>query len=247
MGSAHVLLGSLAAAASWGIPDEHWTENARTVFANAVDYALTAEYGEVSGTVSDGDGDPFAGVTVEVVDGLDSTVTAADGSYSILLAPGEHTLRFSAVGSTPVLEDVVVEAGTSQDLDVTLEASGLGAVSGTVTSARDGAGLAGALVELVETGQSATTGPDGSYTINDVAAGTYELRVSADGHLSASQPVDVAAGATTDVDVVLDPAPVVGVLGDYTTDGVVSVPAGERDRRPRRSTGSTSIGSATST
>ena len=100
--------------------------------------------------------------------------------------------------------------------------SGLGAVSGTVTSARDGAGLAGALVELVESGQSATTGPDGSYTISDVAAGTYELRVSADGHLSASQPVDVAAGATTDVDVALDPAPVVGVLGDYPTDGVVT-------------------------
>ncbi|MBB5787017.1 carboxypeptidase regulatory-like domain-containing protein [Jiangella mangrovi] len=223
-GSAHVLLGSLAAAASWGVPDTDWLAPAFAVLDNAVRYAADAEFGAVAGTVVDETGQPLAGATVQA--GAQSATTGADGRYRLLLEPGDHTLRFARPGSTPVEQAVTVTAGGELTADATLTSSGLGAVSGTVTSGRDGAPVAGALVALSGTELTATTDATGAYALADVPGGTYELRVSAGGHFSATAAVTVVAGQEAVADVELEPAPRVGVIGDYASDGIVALLTG---------------------
>lgn len=49
---------------------------------------------------------------------------------------------------------------------------------GTVEDSATGAPLAGATVELVPTGRSATTGPEGAYRMSGVAGGQFQLRVT---------------------------------------------------------------------
>ncbi|SEF15403.1 carboxypeptidase regulatory-like domain-containing protein [Jiangella alba] len=220
-GSAHVLLGSLAAAASWGVPDDDWLPPAFTVLGNAVRYAADARFGAVTGTVSDETGAPLAGVTV-AAGGQDAT-TGDDGGYRLLLEPGDHTVRFTRPGSTPVEQNVTVTAGGTLTVDATLAGSGLGAIRGTVTSGRDGAPVADAQVAVTGTGLTTSTDAAGTYALADVPGGTYELRVSAAGHFTATAAVEVVAGQEAVADVELAPSPRVGVIGDYGGDGIVAL------------------------
>ena len=88
-----------------------------------------------------------------------------------------------------------------------------GSISGTVT-ASDGTGaIVGATVS-VDTGQSATTAADGTYSINDVSTGERDVTASADGFESHTKTTTVYENQPTTVDFALNPV---------TTAGTVSV------------------------
>ena len=72
-----------------------------------------------------------------------------------------------------------------------------GSARGTVVDAAGGAPLAGAVVTLAENGMSATTGPGGTFTIDDVPPGMYTLSVTREGYAPLTTPVTVSAGAAT--------------------------------------------------
>ena len=72
-----------------------------------------------------------------------------------------------------------------------------GSARGVVVDAAGGAPLAGAVVTLAENGMSATTGPGGTFTIDDVPPGMYTLTVIRDGYAPLTTPVTVSAGAAT--------------------------------------------------
>ena len=65
-GSVHLLLGSLGVS-SFGSPTARWTDNARRIYLNGVEWALDASQAEVLGTVSSG-GEPVAGARVTAVE-----------------------------------------------------------------------------------------------------------------------------------------------------------------------------------
>jgi TonB-linked SusC/RagA family outer membrane protein len=71
-----------------------------------------------------------------------------------------------------------------------------GTITGRITSAETGAGLSGVQVLVEGTGQGTLTDPDGRYTIQGVAPGTYTVRVSLIGYGEAEQTVTVADGQT---------------------------------------------------
>ncbi len=83
-----------------------------------------------------------------------------------------------------------------------------GAIAGSVRSRRDAAPLAGARVRVLETGDEATSGPDGSFTLADPGAGTYTLEARAEGFLPERlAEVTVRRGERLEVAMALDPIP----------------------------------------
>jgi subtilisin family serine protease len=79
--------------------------------------------GVVHGVVTDAnDGEPIAGATVSGTPGLVSTVTAADGSYSVRFYPGSYDVTFAKAGYASQTHPVTVSDGSDQALDVALEA-----------------------------------------------------------------------------------------------------------------------------
>jgi iron complex outermembrane recepter protein len=75
-----------------------------------------------------------------------------------------------------------------------------GVVSGKVTAGHSAAVVVGAVVTLEETGQTARTGPDGTFRLEGVRPGRIHLRVSAESFAPARAEVDVAeTGATVPV------------------------------------------------
>ena len=82
----------------------------------------------------------------------------------------------------------------------------MGAVQGTVVDQASGAPLDSAVVTLAEVGQSATTGPDGTFAFDGVPVGEYQLTVTRTGFAPVTSPVTVTAGDQVRLDVRLPAA-----------------------------------------
>ena len=82
----------------------------------------------------------------------------------------------------------------------TVLAQGAGLVQGAVVDEANGAPLADAVVTVEELGSSATTGPDGAFSIPAVPAGDYTVSVLRDGYAPLVTPVTVTAGGTLTLD-----------------------------------------------
>jgi hypothetical protein len=153
--------------------------------------------GGISGVVTDSSAAPLAGVDVADYDAsgarlsADAATTAVDGTYTIAdLLPGTYEIEFSGLAGSSLAPayfggssfatatKVTVASGvTTPSINGTLAAGAT--VSGTVTAAQGGALLGGLDVRLVD-GQNrlideATTNANGTYTLNNVPAGTWYL------------------------------------------------------------------------
>lgn len=82
-----------------------------------------------------------------------------------------------------------------------------GSVAGTVTAAAGGAPIAGATVQ-VDSGQSATTAGNGSYSISGVPTGSRTVTASAPGYMPQSTGVSVNENQTATANFALQAAPV---------------------------------------
>ena len=98
-----------------------------------------------------------------------------------------------------------------------------GTIEGTVRSNDSGAGLGGARVEVPALDIIAFTGPDGSFTLPDLAAGNHIIEVRLIGYGLLSEDVTVTSGQTTAVELGLD-------IVTFTLDELVVVGSRTRPR-----------------
>lgn len=169
-------------------------------------------------------GNPIPGPpTVAVRDGFGNTVTSSKASITVALGanPGGGALAGTASrsanegiasfddltigkpgsGYTLIASSLGVAGATSNAFTIGAAA---GVISGRVTRASDGAALAGAIVDALQTGAvkgSTTSGADGIYTIADLPAGSYDARASAAGYQSQTRAgISVTAGSAATAD-----------------------------------------------
>ncbi|MFZ4784831.1 MAG: carboxypeptidase-like regulatory domain-containing protein, partial [Flavobacteriales bacterium] len=76
----------------------------------------------VSGTVKDDVG-PLPGVTIKDVESGTGVATGNDGTYSITLTPGKHTLEFRLLGFADVNREVVVKPTENITIDITMKSA----------------------------------------------------------------------------------------------------------------------------
>ncbi|WP_297731325.1 TonB-dependent receptor [uncultured Maricaulis sp.] len=77
------------------------------------------------------------------------------------------------------MKTTIAMLGTASVLALAVaSAAQAGTIAGRVTDASETIGLAGATVRILETGQTATVGSDGTFRVTGLAAGEYTLRVS---------------------------------------------------------------------
>ena len=138
--------------------------------------------------------------------GLGTVQTDSTGEYSIPLPAGAVTAAVSITGYVPTTLAATVVASTTVQADNVLFAqniAGTGTLTGRITNALTGQGLAGATLKWraganVLTGAiiaSATTGSTGDYTAV-AASGTYTCEISLTGFVT-TDFVGVAVGGRT--------------------------------------------------
>ncbi|GAA2645350.1 carboxypeptidase-like regulatory domain-containing protein [Paractinoplanes durhamensis] len=208
-------------------PVEYAVRAGRTTKADSVVYAA----GKVTGKVTTATGSPAAGVVVNAEDDEHARsfdgVTAADGTYSLRVAPNEtYVLRFTdgrlhqfAPHTTDrdAATRYTVRSGRTVHVDDQLLESAT--LTGTLTDAT-GAPAAGVRVSYVNMNAneySATTDANGNYTIDKLPAGDFKVYFrTVDGQIQwayqklsydEAETFTAALGGTTTVNDQLLPVP----------------------------------------
>ncbi|MEZ6063698.1 MAG: carboxypeptidase regulatory-like domain-containing protein [Planctomycetaceae bacterium] len=193
--------------------------------AGLIDLATTSG-GTVSGTTLDATtSQPVADVTV-IVDSLDGNVRTVrsdeNGFYSIEgVTSGTVTViaRITGAAETRIDNVAVMQNVTTANVNLPIDFSTLGTVTGTVTAGGQPVANAGVDLEISATIIIAgTTDENGQFTIPGVEPGTYDIVVTALGFAEATTSIAVAANSTTTQDVSLDP--VASVQGTVTQTGI---------------------------
>ena len=165
----------------------------------------------LEGFVLSEDGKPVTGAEVMALGGrnVPSTTTGTGGGFSLEVSNGTYVLaarQGERMGRIPQILQVA-PGETLRDLRITLGApSGL---TGTVTATPEGAPVAGARLVASPSQKpgevgSATTGPDGRYTL-DLPPGDYDVVVVAPGRTGAAREgLVIAPGQRPTVDFQLD-------------------------------------------
>jgi len=184
--------------------------------ATGVDFVGTDKIHSISGTVTNA-GDPLAGVDV-TADGKSAT-TAANGTYMIdRLVAGTYTVTPSMpeYDFAPLSIDVSVSdpQGDATGVDF-VGTQKTYTISGTITNEQDEP-MQG--VELSAGGKSTITGPDGTYTLEELVAGTYSVKPSLSQYDFTPPERNVTVnendGSATNVDFV-------GTPKQYTVSGII--------------------------
>jgi hypothetical protein len=207
--------------------------------APAIDINLPATAGTVSGRITRRDtGQPVAGAAVNLRHGLNVGVVGAttqqDGTFLIRgVLPGQYRLRASTEGLVPGFFTsaptaaltfdqgtfLVVAAGQDTGgTNVALD-PGAGAITGTVRQQGTLQPVVGASVDAFEARflVGATTRADGTYRIDGVGTGTYNIRATTLGHATqwfdgedsyaTADPVAVSGpGVTAGIDFQVSPS-----------------------------------------
>ncbi|CAM4017072.1 carboxypeptidase regulatory-like domain-containing protein [Mesobacillus thioparans] len=189
--SVHILLSALQIG-GYGHPNDRWTDNAKKVYLNAIDYALTASQGEISGEVKDSQGKPIGGAFVTIEGTNHKTTTNKAGQYKFGIGVGEYNLKVQARGFEEQTKEVKVEdVGSSVELHFTLDAIDGSDLKGAITSKKSQDPVADAELILIPKDEpdfkaESSTNDDGTYLIKNLLPGDYTLQVVADGYLQES-------------------------------------------------------------
>jgi len=93
-----------------------------TIFLLVISVSVFAQTQNITGKITDSNGEPLPGVTVVVKGSTTGTVSDIDGNYTITKVPSESTLVFSFVGM--LTQEIAV--GTQSAISVTMEADAIG-------------------------------------------------------------------------------------------------------------------------
>lgn len=153
--------------------------------------------GTITGTVTDTNGNAVDGVSVSASNTESTATTGADGTYTLSNVP-VATLSVTFEKEGYQTNSITVPAsrfsnGTAT-VNATLTVAGAKITGTVLDGANENAPLEGATVTL-NNGTSATTGSDGTFTIENLTVRDYTLSVSAEGYIEST-----AAVAETDFD-----------------------------------------------
>ncbi|UJL48272.1 S8 family serine peptidase [Virgibacillus sp. NKC19-16] len=141
------------------------------------------------------------GAQVSVLEtGRSVNTDPADGTYSLLHAAGEFTVKAESYGFHSDEQAVTIEDEETTEANFTLEEIDQYSVSGTVTDVATGEPIEGATVLVVEDAniEPVETDADGNYVLS-AYEGTYTLRVLAGGYHATEVEVNLEEDAEADV------------------------------------------------
>ncbi len=159
----------------------------------------------LEGTVTEkGSGNVLSGVSVEIESAqANQTITGNDGTYETgQVLNGEFTVTFQKTGYRPKAVQVILENGVLTELDVELELLQMVDITGIVLDAETGSPIPNVRVRLSDFFSTFETvsGNDGTFEIENILEGEYDLVSGSWGYKYANFKADVIADSSIEVE-----------------------------------------------
>jgi len=170
----------------------------------------------IRGTITRKGAATHDGTLVTLDDSTLVLMTADDGSFAFEdVEPGDHVIHARHEGFEPL--DLRVTVIANEDARVSGQLQPLpapGALMGFAYDAETDLPLEGVEVRIQGIARTTLTSSDGSYWIENVVAGTYEVRAGLEDYEPVVIPVvQIEAGATTRLNLALTLTPTTGTVG----------------------------------
>ena len=162
---------------------------------------------------------PIEGAIVTIEETSQTAISGVDGTYSIEeVDVGSYTITADANGYYPDTKvNQQIFEGETTTVNFFLEEAPRGTISGTITELNTGNPIQGTEITCEKEGQIAyftTSGYDGTYIINNLETGIYNVTATAYGYYSETKPDQlVLANETTIVDFSLELIPIGTIAG----------------------------------
>ncbi len=142
---------------------------------------------------------PVAEAVVAINDRKDTTDDGGNYSFSNL-PTGSYPVTVTASDYEKTTQSVTIGKGQNT-FNIALKATG--SLSGTVTEKGSDKKISGVIINV--DGETATTGKNGTYSMDDIPVGTYNLTAKADNYEDYAKSVDIRRGDNNKLDIVLTP------------------------------------------
>jgi hypothetical protein len=199
----------------------------------------------VNGMVAETAGPAVGGATVVVsyqtkgkYAPVATLTTASDGTWTYVGRKGSYRFEFSAAGADPLTVDATYDTNGTYALAASLQC--YGEIAGTVRASASGLPIGPATVEFfaalpgggwASVASAVVTAPDGAYASPQLPTGSYAVKASVAGYVSAfygavtPSAVAVSRAATTpDVDVPLAAVPAYGSISGRVVRNATATP-----------------------
>jgi len=184
-----------------------------------IDFSLLIIPGIISGTITDSETlNPIEGAIIKLEGTTYIATTGEDGTYSITnIYPGIYDITASANNyypETKANQEVISDEATVIDFSLFIIP---GIISGTITDSETLIHIEGAIVTIEGTSHTATTVEDGSYLINNIYPGIYNVTATANNYYQETKTnQEVISGEATVIDFSLLIIP--GIISGTITD-----------------------------
>ncbi|MBI9037952.1 MAG: carboxypeptidase regulatory-like domain-containing protein [Bacteroidales bacterium] len=181
--------------------------------------------GSIAGIITEsGTGNPIEGAMISVLGTSYSTISNQLGEYLIQdVGMGIYSVTASSNGYySDTIHSQRVFEGQATIVDFTLlRKNPFGSISGIVIDLTTFNPIEGAIITIEQTSQTAISGADGKYFIDEVEIGSYFITADANGYYPDSKAnQQVLEGETTIVNFLLEEAPrgiISGIITDLNT------------------------------
>ncbi|MGY3715109.1 carboxypeptidase regulatory-like domain-containing protein [Sutcliffiella cohnii] len=214
--SAHLLLGSHAAS-PWVSPLQGWLADMQSILFNGVRYLQEVNFGEVSGSIVDLEGNPVE-AEVRIVETNQQEKSDVEGEFQFYHDVGTFVLEIRSPGFATQREQVTIINGEPVELSIVLHHSNGDRLSGNVTDSITQLGIANAEVKLIQNEEimvEQETTSNGRFEFTSLQYGQYKLRIEKEGYIIHSENIEVGR-VQDELEIDLYPTPKVAVLGDYS-------------------------------
>jgi hypothetical protein len=147
----------------------------------------------------------ITGAQIELVETGRTATTNASGQYTLIDTAGSKNLQVSAYAYVTKTVPITIVANDTITVNVTLDPVPGGTIQGVVRNANTSAPIQGAIVEVLSTPLTETTGAGGDYAYPNVPAGSYTVRASAFGFNAMTANFVMTNGRAFTIDFALPP------------------------------------------
>ncbi|MDX5475780.1 MAG: carboxypeptidase regulatory-like domain-containing protein, partial [Bacillaceae bacterium] len=203
--------------------NDHYTEQGKEILKNAVVWVAYTSFHTISGQVTDEEGNPILADIAVVGEPFSTTTNPETGEFSIAIKNGDYEISIEAFGYQSSTVSVQVDSDAEpKNIELEVDPT-VGSIQAMVENEKDGTAVDSVSVQVLGVPRNTVTNTQGSFSIERLLPGSYQLLLTKDGFVNKEVEVEVGTNERIELAIAMKPSPTIGVIVDATSSSAVKM------------------------